>query len=136
MDVDAAAAKLAAAQKKRHRAQAWLQSEPGMKHTLDHYNRDQPRLRDLRTDERKARRNVAQVSRQLKTTKTLEKTFTALRQTGLTGTVSVPEKGLGIRPFLKFLQTGLNERIQILSPQQRQTLAQTIEHGPSLSRGR
>ena len=81
-----------------------------MKHTLDRYNRDQPRLRELRTDERKARRNVAQVSRYLKTTKTMEKTFTALRQTGLAGTVSVPQKSLDVRSFLKFLQIGLSEQ--------------------------
>jgi hypothetical protein len=136
MDVDTAVAKLAAAQKKRHRAQAWLKSEPGMKHTLDRYNHDQPRLRELRTDERKARRNVAQVSRQLKTTKTMEKTFTALRQTGLAPTVSVPQQGLDTRLFLRFLQIGLRDRVQMLSPQQQRTLAQTIEHGPSLSRGR
>ena len=127
MDVDDAAAKLAAAQKKRHRAQAWLKSEPGMKHTLDRYNRDQPRLRELRTDERKARRNIAQVSRHLKITKDLEKTFTALRQTGLVKTVSVPQQSLNARTFLKFLQSGLNDRIQMLSPQQQRTLAQTIE---------
>jgi ATP-dependent exoDNAse (exonuclease V) alpha subunit len=136
MDVEAAAGKLAAAQKKRHRAQAWLKSEPGMKHVLDRYNRDQPRLRELRTEERKARRNVAQVSRHLKTTKTMEKTFTALRQTGLVGTVSVPQKSLDIRSFLRFLQIGLSNRVQMLSPQQKQTLAQTIEHGRSLGRGR
>jgi ATP-dependent exoDNAse (exonuclease V) alpha subunit len=137
MDVDAAAGKLAAAQKKRHSAQAWLKSEPGMKHTLDRYNRDQPRLRELRTDERKAWRNVAQVSRQLKITKTMEKTFTALRQTGLAGTVSVPQKSLDVRSFLRFLQTGLRDRVQMLSPQQKRTLAQTIETGrPPLSRGR
>jgi ATP-dependent exoDNAse (exonuclease V) alpha subunit len=136
MAVDEAAAKLAAVQKKRHRAQAWLKSEPGMKHTLDRYNRDQPRLRELRTDERKARRNVAQVSRQLKITKTIEKTFTALRQAGLAATVSVPQKSLNVRSFLRFLQIGLGDRVQMLSPQQKQTLAQTIEHGRSFSRGR
>jgi len=136
MDVDAAAAKLAVAQKKRHRAQAWLKSEPGMKQTLDRYNRDQPRLRELRTEERKARRNVAQMSRHLKITKDLEKTVMALRQTGLAGTVSVPQKSLDVRSFLRFLQIGLNDRVRMLAPQQQRTLAQTIEHGRSLSRGR
>jgi hypothetical protein len=136
MDVEAAAGRLAAAQKKRHRAQAWLKSEPGMKYTLDCYTRDQPRLRELRTDERKARRNVAQVSRHLKITKDLEKTVTALRQTGLAATVSVPQKSLDVRSFLRFLQIGLNDRVRMLAPQQQRTLAQTIEHGRSLSRGR
>jgi MobA/MobL family len=137
-EIDAASAKLNEATKSRDLAQKWLKSEPGMKYTLGQYREQQPRLQELRTDERKARRNIAQVSRHLKTAQTLEKTTRALMQSGLAPTVSIPERGLDSGRYLKAFQTGINARMQALAPQQQQTLAQILTRGilPSLSRGR
>jgi hypothetical protein len=138
VEVDAAATKLNEANKNRARAQNWLKSESGVKHTLGQYNEQQPHLRELRTAERKARRNIAQVSRHLKTAQTLEKTTRSLMQSGLARTVSIPERGLDSGRYLKAFQAGINARVQALAPQQRQTLAQIVTRGiaPSLSLGR
>ena len=138
VEVDAAATKLNEANRNRDRAQNWLKSEPGVKYTLGQYSEQQPRLRELRTAERKARRNIAQVSRHLKTAQTLEKTTRALMQSGLARTVSIPERGLDSGRYLKVFQTGITARVQALAPQQQKTLAQILTRGivPSLSRGR
>ncbi|MBU6397712.1 MAG: MobA/MobL family protein [Rhodospirillales bacterium] len=135
--ISEAASKLQAAEKKRGRAEAWLQSPDGQKKVMDKYNELQPEYAKLRTKERKLRRNLAQTKRHLEVAKRHEQMLKAMSQSGIV-TLNTSVRGLDSRLYLNGVQAGIAEKMRSLAPQQKQRLQQSWTQilNPSLGLGR
>ena len=135
--ISEAASKLQVAEKKQGRAEAWLQSPAGQKDTLEKYNVLHTEYRELRSKERNLRRNLAQTKRHLDGAMMQEKRVSAMQESGIK-TMKAPSGGLDSRLYLKSVQTGLQERLRALKPQQMQKLQQSWLRllSPSLGLGR
>lgn len=136
MEVDRAAAKLDRAQKNRERAVTWLRSPAGMDYTAGKVRELQGDLGSLRTAERRARRNLAQTDRRLRTATSIERMAKGLADAELGKGIVVPSQALDTTRYLKAVQGGLQDMVRKLTPQQTQTLKQVLSLGIGIGRGR
>ena len=133
---DLATVKLDRAAKARAQAQAWLRSPDGRQFVADRVTALRAEYSGLRTDERRIRRGIARLDRDLKAAAGIEKVSRALKEGELIRSVLVPSRALSTTDYLRAVQGSLRQRVQQLEPQQTQKLQRLLTLGLGLGRGR
>jgi len=135
VEIEAAVEKIRRVEREKGRAKTWLNSDDGVKYKIDKVRELQGDLSQLRTKERRARRNVAQLDRNLKAVVRSEKIATGLANAEIGRGLLMPERILDTTKYVRGVQIGLSDMVKKLTPQQKLSLSRVLTLGLGIGRG-
>ena len=122
-----ASEKAGRASAQRQNSRRFLHSPAGQKKALETVRERQGNLSELRTQERKMRRQLARINRDLRVTTWVQQRSHVLYETGLAGSIQTSLHKPDPARYPEFLQQKLETKIQTLRPEQQQKLNQTLQ---------
>ncbi|MGH7100753.1 MAG: MobQ family relaxase, partial [Stellaceae bacterium] len=134
--VDIATFKLDRAARAREQAAVWVRSPEGRKFVAERVTALRSEYSALRTTERRIRRGIVRLERDLKAATGIEKVARALKEGELVQSMMVPARALNTTDYLKVVQGSLRQTVQQLQPQQAQKLQRLLTLGLGLGRER
>ena len=130
-----AAERVKEAGKKKSAVQKAAKTLPGKEILAAEVKRVQGDLGALRTEERKARRNIAQLDRNINAASRTAKVARDLYENDLPGTVRLPSRALGDARYIKAALGEVQRSVRALNPEQQKALTLNLRRVLSLGLG-
>ena len=130
------AAQVWKAEKARSGFQKAMKSPKGKELVVAQVKKMQGDLGALRTEERKARRNLVQLDRNIKAGVEVAKVARSIYENDLPATVRVPSRALGDTRYIKAASGEIKRSFMALTPEQQKALTLNLRQGLGLSLGR